>query len=121
MARRTLLLSRSQAGTGASTMSNDDFDDFGRRKAPPKRAGKPARPDPSGPPKTGRISQIARGQGHGYIRLRNDREVYFHRGDVQEGTAFNDLAVGDRVAFELFEDQFSGPRALRLTRQTIRR
>jgi cold shock CspA family protein len=102
-------------------MSDDDFYDFGRRKAPPKRAVKPARPAPSGPPATGRISQIARGQAHGYIRLRNKREVHSHRGDVQEGTAFNDPAVGDRVAFELFEDQVSGPRALRLTRQTIRR
>jgi cold shock CspA family protein len=102
-------------------MSDDDFYDFGQRKAPPKRSGKPARPDPSGHAATGRIRKIARGQGHGYIRLHDDREVYFHRGDVQEGTAFNDLAVGDRVTFELFEDQLSGPRALRLTRKTIRR
>ena len=56
------------------------------------------------------------GQGHGFIRLANDREVFFHRSDVREGTSFNDLAVGDRVRVELFEDAVSGARALSVER-----
>jgi cold shock CspA family protein len=37
-----------------------------------------------------------------------------------EGTAFQDLAVGDRVTFELLEDAISGPRALRVERPRLR-
>jgi len=40
--------------------------------------------------------------------------VFFHRSDVRERAAFNDLSVGDAVTFELFEDDVSGPRALRV-------
>jgi cold shock CspA family protein len=54
------------------------------------------------------------GQGHGFVRLATGREVFFHRSDLQDGTSFNALAVGDRVTFELLEDEISGPRALRL-------
>ena len=85
-------------------------------KASSKILGKPSRPELRGSHATGRIVKVVRGQRHGYVRLRYRREVYFHRSDVQEGTAFNDLAVGDRVTFELFEDSVSGARALRLTR-----
>jgi cold shock CspA family protein len=42
--------------------------------------------------------------------------VFFHRSDVMEGT-FNALAVGDVVAFELIEDQVSGPRATRVRKR----
>ncbi len=52
------------------------------------------------------------GQGHGFIRLPEGRKVFFHRGDLQDGTRFNDLRVGDRVTFELLDDAVSGPRAL---------
>jgi cold shock CspA family protein len=55
--------------------------------------------------------------GHGYIRLTKDREVYFHRADLEEGTGFNSLRVGDVVSFELFEDAVSGARALHITRR----
>ena len=41
----------------------------------------------------------------------------FHRTDLQEGTAFNDLQIGDAVAFELLEDAVSGARALRVVRR----
>ena len=61
--------------------------------------------------------RILVGQGYGFIRLPNAREVYFHRADLQEGTAFNDLQIGDSVKFELLEDAVSGARALRLVRQ----
>ena len=52
------------------------------------------------------------GQGYGFIRLIDDREIFFHRSDFPEGTSINRLAVGDVVAFELFEDSISGDRAL---------
>jgi cold shock CspA family protein len=84
-----------------------------RNKGAPKRPGKPSRPsDPRGKPETGRIAKMVIGQGHGYIRLRDDREVFFHRGDLRAGTPFNDLQVGDTVTFELLEDSVSGARAL---------
>lgn len=52
------------------------------------------------------------GQGHGFIRLANHRDVFFHRSDLSEGTSFNELAVGDPVTFDLVEDPISGARAL---------
>jgi cold shock CspA family protein len=58
------------------------------------------------------------GQSHGFIRTRSGRDVFFHRGDVEEGTSFNDLAVGDGVAFELLEDAVSGARAVRVRPQS---
>jgi cold shock CspA family protein len=49
-------------------------------------------------------------------KMRDNREVYFHRADVQEGTSFNDLEVGETVKFELLDDAVSGARALRVRR-----
>lgn len=66
---------------------------------------------------TGRIVRLFVGQAHGYIRVANDREVFFHRSDVCEGTSFNEFVVGDSVAFELLEDTVSGARALRVERR----
>lgn len=63
---------------------------------------------------TGRIVRLYFGQTYGYIRMRQDREVYFHRSDLDEGVSFNDFAVGDVVAFELLEDAVSGARALKV-------
>jgi len=57
------------------------------------------------------------GQSHGFIRLTDKREVYFHRADLQDGTAFNDLRIGDAVKFELLEDAVSGARALSVVRR----
>ena len=87
------------------------------RKGPPKRSGKPSRNDPRGRPATGRIAKILVGQGHGFIRLRDTREIFFC-GDLREGTAFNDLQIGDTVTFELLEDPASGARARRVQRRT---
>jgi cold shock CspA family protein len=87
------------------------------RKAPPKRSGKPSQHDPRGRPMTGRIAKLLVGQSHGFIRLADDREIFFHRGDVEEGTRFNDLSIGDGVTFELLEDSVSGARALRVRRR----
>ena len=66
---------------------------------------------------TGRIVRILVGQGYGFIRLPNAREVYFHRSDLHEGTTFNDFRIGDRVTFELLEDAISGARALHVVRR----
>lgn len=70
-----------------------------------------------GVPRTGRIVSLLLGPAHGFIRLASHRNVFFHRSDVREGTRFSDLAVGDTVRFELFEDAVSGPRALQVERR----
>ena len=92
-------------------MSGEYFYSAGRKGAP-KRSGKASAPtDPRGTPETGRIARMVIGQGHGFIRLENGREAFFHRSDVREGISFNDFAVGHSVSFELLEDDVSGPRA----------
>lgn len=61
-----------------------------------KRSNKLSRPSaPRGTLVTGRIVHLLIGQCHGFIGLPNAREIYFHRADLQEGTAFNDLQIGD--------------------------
>ena len=70
----------------------------------------------TGTPATGTIVRLLIGQGHGYIRLADRRDIYFHRGDVSDGAAFNEFAVGDTLSFEVLEDRFSGPRALSVKR-----
>lgn len=92
------------------------------RKAAPARnvtAGRPA--DRRGAPGVGRIVTLFVGQGHGFIRLANRREVFFHRSDVYEGVSFNEFAIGDRVTFELLEDEISGARAIHVQRRPPRR
>jgi cold shock CspA family protein len=66
---------------------------------------------------TGRIVKLLVGQGHGYIRVSGDRDVYFHRADLHEGVSFNDLAVDEAVTFELLEDAVSGARAVQVKRR----
>jgi cold shock CspA family protein len=70
---------------------------------------------PTGRPACGQIVRIHSGQSHGFIRADDSREVFFHRTDTAWGT-FNQLLVGDKVAFELIEDRCSGPRATRVRR-----
>jgi cold shock CspA family protein len=92
------------------------------RKAAPLRKPAPLRPQElRGVWTTGWIAKLLVGQGHGFIRLPDDREVFFHRSDVREGASFNDFAVNDSVTFELFEDAVSGARALRVSRRRSRR
>jgi len=73
--------------------------------------------EPRGTVAIGRIAKLAVGQGHGFIRLNNGREIFFHRADVQEGISFNELSVGDHVTFEVLEDAVSGARAIRVDRR----
>jgi cold shock CspA family protein len=70
---------------------------------------------------TGTIIRMSVGQAYGFIRLRDRREVFFHRADLQEGTPFNSLQVGELVAFELIVDAVSGPRAVRVRRHARQR
>ena len=67
-------------------------------------------------PASGTIVRLFVGQVHGYIRGDDRRDIYFHRGDLRDGTPFNEFAVGDTLVFELLEDRFSGPRALMVRR-----
>ena len=80
--------------------------------APPRLHGQPAR---------GQIAKLFVGQCYGFIRGVDGLEVFFHRGDIHEGTSFNDFAIGDGVTFELLEDRISGPRALDIRRRPSRR
>jgi cold shock CspA family protein len=81
------------------------------QRVAPQR-GVPA--NPRGIPATGRIVKLCVGQGHGFIRVADRRNIYFHRADLAEGTPFRDFVVGDAVVFELLEDRFSGPRGLKV-------
>lgn len=83
----------------------------------PNRVGNARPAEPRGVSSSGRIVKLFVGQSHGFIRGRGGRDVFFHRGDVQEGTSFNDLHVGDAVVFELLEDAVSGARALKVRRR----
>jgi hypothetical protein len=89
---------------------------YGMASSAAKRGGKPPRPaEQASVPASGRIVRLLIGQGHGYIRLADDREIYFHRADLLEGTSINDLDVGDDVTFRLLDDSVSGARALSVT------
>lgn len=98
--------------------AEDDMSHDSHSRKPPgvARAKTPRmgeRPQARGHPTTGRIARIVRGQGHGFIRAADDREVFFHRSDQPENT-FNDLNVDDHVAFEVLEDTLTGPRATKV-------
>lgn len=99
-------------------MSREYF--FGKmRKASLTRAAHPSGPTARrGVPDTGRIVKLFVGQGHGFIRLPNHREVYFHRTDLHNGTSINDFHVGDIVTFERIDDRVSGARALSVRRHS---
>src|SRR5262245_48654711 len=96
------------------------FDGAARKAAPRAKPGTSQPPERRGVSTTGRIAKLLVGQGHGFIRLTDHREIFFHRSDVREGTSFNDFAVNDVVTFELLEDAVSGARALRVTRRSRR-
>ena len=81
----------------------------GARERPAERRGVPDR---------GRIVKLYIGQGYGFIRPGDERDIYFHRGDLEEGTSINDYQVGDLVSFERVEDLISGPRAHCVRRQS---
>jgi cold shock CspA family protein len=95
---------------------NAKGDHVSERPAATRLPGKLNQPlPPTGRPACGQIVRIHSGQSHGFIRAEDSREVFFHRTDTAWGT-FNQLLVGDKVAFELIEDRCSGPRATRVRR-----
>src|SRR4029077_5168947 len=108
---------RNRVGKGVSEHTRGAV----RRMAPARKnsAGRPA--ERRGRPSSGRIVTLFIGQGHGFLRLSNGRDVFFPPSDVQEGTSFNAFVVGDAVTFELLEDHISGPRALRIEKRRSRR
>jgi cold shock CspA family protein len=71
------------------------------------------RKEVTGTPSRGRISMIARGAGHGYIRTSAGQVVFFHKADTEEDL-FPQLDLDADVTFELIEDQVSGPLAIRV-------
>jgi cold shock CspA family protein len=81
-----------------------------------RTAGAPQKDRASGVAASGHVTRLSVGQGSGFIRMANGRDIWFHRGDIGEEVAFSDLAVGDSVTFELLEDRISGARALRVRR-----
>lgn len=87
-------------------MSDDSLDSKAPRAAKPQAAAKGPReggkPELRGRWMTGRIGRIIRGQGHGFIRAEDGREVFFHRSEVP--ASFNNIAVDDHVASEVIED-----------------
>jgi len=93
----------------------------GRRVAPGRTAGSSRPAERRGAVATGRIVKLMVGQSHGFIRLADGRDIYFHRSDLEEGTSFNDFTVGDVVSFELLDDAVSGARALRVKPRKRRR
>jgi hypothetical protein len=88
-----------------------------RQAAPDGRVGSARPAERRGTACTGRIVKLRIGQGHGFIRLVDTREIYFHRSDLGDGISFNEFAIGDAVTFELLEDVVSGARALRVKRR----
>lgn len=96
MNQKLYLVKSSSGGRSGSIAINGE---------PPRKRGEAA---------TGQIVKLLVGQGHGFIRLPDRRDIYFHRGDLLDGTPFNGFKVGDMVAFELLEDRFSGARALQV-------
>jgi hypothetical protein len=109
-----------QRGPGRPRYDGRLSDSTTRRRPPPRARQKGATPavhqPRTGTPATGTIVRLFIGQGHGYIRLADRRDIYFHRGDLVDGTPFNEFAVGDTLSFEVLEDRFSGPRALSIRR-----
>ena len=65
---------------------------------------------------SGHVARLSVGQGCGFIRTADGRDIWFHRSDMGEHAAFNALAVGDAVTFDLLEDRISGARALQVRR-----
>jgi cold shock CspA family protein len=80
-----------------------------------KGRSKGAKREERGRRMTGCIARIRHGQGDGFIRAEDDRQLFFHRSDVRIAR-FNALAVRDPVAFEVIEDKLAGPRAVKVKR-----
>lgn len=90
------------------------------RRAAPEHPRFAKRPPPALVLAAGHVARLLIGQCHGFIRLADGREVYFHRADMGKDGSFNRLRVGDSVTFELLDDRVSGARAQRVIRHQRR-
>jgi CspA family cold shock protein len=59
---------------------------------------------------TGKVKRLVQERGFGFIVSDDGSEIFFHRSGV-EGTAFEMLREGQRVAFDVEKAQ-KGPRAV---------
>jgi len=66
---------------------------------------------------SGTIKRVESHGGFGFIKGEDDQEYFFHRSGLDGSLAFEDLRVGERVAFDV--DQ--GPRGPRAARVRIAR
>ena len=117
MAAGRIVDGRNRAGKGVGEHTRGAV----RKAAPTRKLAAGRQAERRGTPSSGRIVTLFIGQSHGFIRLANGREVFFHRSDVREGASFNEFAVGDTVKFELLDDNVSGPRALQVELRRLRR
>ena len=60
----------------------------------------------------GTIGRLLEGS-YGFIRIEGERDVFFHRNDLQ-GVAFNMLNEGQDVEFEMGQGRDGRPRAIRV-------
>jgi len=61
----------------------------------------------------GKIKSLMHGQGAGYIRDAEGRNLFFHKRDLKD-VRYSDLEVGTPVEFDPIEDRVSGSRAERV-------
>ncbi len=59
---------------------------------------------------TGNVKKIVPERGFGFISADDGNEYFFHRSGLDSSLNFDQLAAGDRVAFEV-ERSVKGPRA----------
>lgn len=87
--------------TSAFDAMERQLEDYGR-----KQRGDVKRPDLDS---VGRVREVFRGEGYGFIETEDGGEVYFHRNDIREGS-FEQLEKGTPVAYSE-ESGEEGPQA----------
>lgn len=59
---------------------------------------------------TGTVKKLVADRGFGFITAEDGAEYFFHRSGVDASLAFEELAIGERVSFDI-ERSDKGPRA----------
>jgi cold shock protein len=59
---------------------------------------------------TGSVKKVVPERGFGFITAEDGEEYFFHRSGLDSSMSFENLAVGERVSFEV-ERSDKGPRA----------
>lgn len=66
---------------------------------------------------TGKIKTLVAGREFGFIsREGEEKDLFFHKKDLQDGVVFEDLQQGDTVSFEVKQGE-KGPAAVNVTRE----